>query len=161
MSEKETYSLDEAQTEFAKKTNDGEVWGYLENESRTAEEDAAMVNAAHASLYHWAKVGTAVNRQRGEWMLSRVYTVLGRAEPAVHHARRCLDLTEANMDDMAVFDKGYAFEAMARSLTLAGKKDEAKDYLGKAKAVADTIDDEEDKKWFVGDLEGGVWYSIG
>ena len=160
MSEKETYSLDEAQTEFAKKTN-GEVWGYLENESRTAEEDAAMVNAAHASLYHWAKVGTAVNRQRGEWMLSRVYTVLGRAESAVHHARRCLDLTEANMDDMAVFDKGYAFEAMARSLALAGKKDEAKDYLGKAKAVADTIDDEEDKKWFVGDLEGGEWYGIG
>jgi hypothetical protein len=160
MSEDKTYSLEEAHTEFAKKTN-GEVWGYLENEKRTAEEDEAMVNAAHASLYHWSNVGTAVNRQRGEWMLSRVYTVLGRAEAAVHHARRCMDLTEAKMNDMAVFDKGYAFEAMARSLALAGKREKAEDYLSKAKAVADTIDDEEDKKWFVGDLEGGEWYGIG
>ena len=133
----------------------------MENEKRTADEDQAMVNAAHASLYHWSKVGTAVNLQRGEWMLARVYTVLGRTEAARLHAQRCFDLTEANMDDMAVFDKGYAFEAMARSLALAGKKDEAAEYLGKAKAVADTIEDEEDRKWFVGDLEGGEWYGIG
>jgi hypothetical protein len=160
MSGEKTFSLDEAQTEFAKKTN-GEVWGYLANEKRTAEDDQAMVNAAYASLYHWSKVGTEVNRQRGEWMLSRVYTVLGRAEPAMHHARRCLDLTEAHMDEMAVFDKGYAFEAMARSLALAGETGEAEEFLGKAKAIAETIDDEEDRRWFEGDLEAGDWYGIG
>jgi tetratricopeptide (TPR) repeat protein len=160
MSEDSTFSLEEAHVQFAKQAN-SEVWAYLEKEKRTAKEEQAMLNAAHASLYHWAKVGTVVNRQRGEWMLSRAYTVLGQAEPAVRHAQRCLELTEANMDDMAVFDKGYACEAMARSLALAGMKDQAREYLAQAKLVADTIDDEEDRKWFTGDLEGGEWYGIG
>lgn len=159
MAEDTKFSLDEAQVEFAKQTN-GEVWAFLDMEKRTLDEDEAMVNTAHASLYHWTKAGTAVNRQRGEWMLSRVYTVLGRAEPALHHAQRCLDLMEANMDDMAVFDKGYAYEAMARSHALAGKKAAAEEYLAKAKAVVESIDDEEDRQWFEGDLKGGEWYGI-
>ncbi|MGD8823234.1 MAG: hypothetical protein PVG63_09050 [Anaerolineales bacterium] len=160
MPDDQSFSLEEAQTEFAKRTN-GEVWDYLEKESRTADEDEAMLLAAYASYYHWSKVGTIVHRQRGEWMLSRVYTVLGQVEPALRHAQRCLELTETNVDDMEVFDKGYAFEAMARSYALAGKKDQAKEYLDKAKAVADEIEDEEDKNLFVGDLEGGEWYGIG
>jgi tetratricopeptide (TPR) repeat protein len=159
MSEDKTYTLDEAQTEFAKKIN-GEVWEFLEKEDRTQEEDEAMLLATYASYYHWTKVGTIVHHQRGEWMLSRVYTVLGQVEPALHHAQRCLELTEDNSDAMEVFDKGYALEAMARSHALAGKKNQAKEYLEKANAVADEIDDEEDKKWFVGDLKGGQWYGI-
>ena len=159
MSEDKTYTLDEAQTEFAKKIN-GEVWGFLEKEDRTLEENEAMLLAAYASYYHWTKVGTMVHRQRGEWMLSRVYTVLGQFETALHHAQRCLALTEANLDDMEVFDRGYAYEAMARSLALAGKKDKAKEFLIKAKAVSDSIDDDEDRKWFEGDLSGGEWYGM-
>ena len=46
--------------------------------------------AARASRFHWGEVGEPVNRVRGEWQCSRVYAVLGRAEPALWHARRCL-----------------------------------------------------------------------
>lgn len=152
-------SLDEAQIKFAKKTN-GEVWDLLGKEKRTAEDDETMLHAAYASMYHWTKAGTVVNWQRGEWLLSRVYTVLGRVEPALHHARRCLDLTEAHPEDMADFDIGYAYEGMARSLALAGKQKEAKDYLDKAKAVVETIADEEDRQWYADDLDGGEWYGI-
>jgi tetratricopeptide (TPR) repeat protein len=159
MSEDKMYTLEEAHTEFAKKIN-GEIWDYLEKKDRTPEEDEAMLMATYASYYHWTKVGTMAHRQRGEWMLSRVYTVLGRAEPALLHAQRCLDLTEANLDEMADFDKGYAFEAMARSHALAGEKDQAKEYLYKAKAVVETIADDEDRQWFEGDINGGEWYGI-
>jgi hypothetical protein len=40
-----------------------------------------MLHAAHASRYRWGEVGVAVNLARGEWLGSRVYSVLGRAAP--------------------------------------------------------------------------------
>jgi hypothetical protein len=42
------------------------VWSLLEQPSRTVEEDEVMVNASHASLYHWLRVGEPVNEVRGE-----------------------------------------------------------------------------------------------
>ena len=41
-----------------------------------------MVRAAYASAYHWCRAAgrTPANEARGEWMLSHVHAVLGRAE---------------------------------------------------------------------------------
>jgi hypothetical protein len=68
----------------------GLVWQLLARTDRTADEDARMVDAAHASQYHWREAGGPPGT-RGEWLVSHVYAVLGRAEPALHHARRCLE----------------------------------------------------------------------
>src|SRR6266550_8265917 len=70
------------------------VWDLLDLPSRTPDEDELMVNAAHASLYHWVQVGEPVNEARGEWQVSHVYAVLHRYEPALHHARRSLAICE-------------------------------------------------------------------
>ena len=64
------------------------TWTLLENPNRSREQDDEMIHAAHASRYHWGEVGEAVNLARGEWLCSRVYSILGRAEPALWHARR-------------------------------------------------------------------------
>jgi Tfp pilus assembly protein PilV len=89
------------------------VWRQMERTDRTPDEDAAMVHMAHASVHHWAQAGTEVNLARGEWQVSRVYTVIGRGEPALWHAQRCLDLcTRHDLDD---WDLAYAHEAMARA----------------------------------------------
>ena len=55
-------------------------------------EDDRMLHMAHASRFHWEAVGTAANLARGEWQCSRVYAVLGRSEPSLHHARRVLEI---------------------------------------------------------------------
>ncbi len=99
--------------DLAKKIN-GEAWSLLEKADRTAEDDERMVLAAHASTYHWLRAGTNAHRQPGEWMLAHVYTLLGREEPARHHARRCLAFTSQFADDMKDFDLAYADEAVAR-----------------------------------------------
>src|SRR3712207_382671 len=65
------------------------VWSLLERTDRTQADDDTMLHAAHASRYHWGQVGEPVNLARGEWQVSRVYAVLGRAEPARYHAQRC------------------------------------------------------------------------
>ena len=51
-------------------------------------ETQTMIDMAHAAKYHWGKVGTPVNQVRGDYLCSRVYAFVGRAEPALHHARR-------------------------------------------------------------------------
>ncbi len=70
------------------------VWTLLENPDRTKAQDDEMVHAAHASRYHWGEVGEPENLAIGDWQCSRVYATLGRGAPAVHHARRCLEITE-------------------------------------------------------------------
>src|SRR5439155_394862 len=74
------------------------AWKLLENPDRTPAEDDELLHCAHASRYHWIGAGTQVNAARGEWQCSRVYAVLGRGEPALHHARRCLELAETAVD---------------------------------------------------------------
>ena len=55
------------------------VWELLEKPDRSANDDIEMLNAAHASLYHWLQIGEAKNFSIGEWQLSRVYATLRRA----------------------------------------------------------------------------------
>lgn len=159
MSEKETYTEIEAHELFAKRFN-GEVWNLLEKKDRTQEEDERMIAAAYASNFHWSFVGTEVNQQRGEWILARVYTVLGEAPLAVKHASRCLELTNNFKEKMEDFDIAFAYEGIARAQALAGDGEEAKVYLEMAKKAGAEIADSEDKEIFVGDLEGGEWYGV-
>ena len=105
------------------------TWTLMEKDERTAEEDDEMLHCAHASAYHWLQVGTAANRARSEWQCSRVYTVLGRAEPALHHAQRCLEICEAEPDALEDWDLPFAYEALARAHAVAGDTAEARRYL--------------------------------
>ncbi|MFQ5871688.1 MAG: hypothetical protein ACE5IB_05985 [Candidatus Geothermarchaeales archaeon] len=127
------------------------VWSLLEKEDRTREEDDRMVHAAHASRLHWGEVGTAVNLVRGEWQVSRVYSVLERPQPAMYHAMRCLEICEAN--DIGDFDLAFAYEALARASAVAGKKDKCQNYVELAKGAGEQIKEKEDRDLFFSDLD--------
>jgi hypothetical protein len=121
------------------------TWDLIDKPDRTRDEDDEMLHRAHASRYLWGGVGTAANRARGEWICSRVYTVLGRAEPALHHARRCLELVEAHPADMEEWDLPAAYEAVARAHSVGGDLDEARRYVGLGRQAASRIEDAEDR----------------
>jgi tetratricopeptide (TPR) repeat protein len=159
MDTQKTYSLEDAHVEFAKRSN-GRVWELLDKPDRTEDEDEEMVLDAHASLYHWSFAGTEVHRQRGEWMIARVYTVLGEADQALKHANRCLELTERYKEKMRDFDVAYAHEGISRALALKGNREEAREYLDLARSAGEKISGDEDKEIFMGDLNGGEWYGI-
>jgi hypothetical protein len=120
-----------------------EVWGLMESR----EDDDRMLHAAHASRYHWGEAEECepANLARGEWQVSRVYAVLGRAEPAIWHARRCLEHCEQK--GIGDWDLAYAYEALARAHALAGNS-EARDWKTKARAAGDEIAHPEDRKHF-------------
>lgn len=134
------------------------AWSLLAKDTRTDDENEEMIHAAHASYYHWSKIGEPVNLQRGEWLISHVYAVLQRSEPAIHHAVKCLDLTEEHK--FGDFDLAYAYEAMARAHAAAGNTTEAKKYLTMARAAGDKIKREEDRKLFFADLQAGPWFGV-
>ncbi len=127
------------------------VWTLLDKPDRTGDEDDLMVHRAHAMMLHWLQVGEPVNFARGEWQLSRVYAVLGRFEPAVHHAERCRAICEA--DGLGDFDRGCAYEALARAHAAAGNVAQMKNFLDLAGTVVTGIDDEEDRTILLGDLQ--------
>lgn len=126
------------------------TWTLLEREGRTEEEDELMAHAAHASRFHWERVGEPVNRARGEWLLARVYATLGRSEPALHHARRSLALAEAH--GLGGFDLPFALEAVARAHAIAGDASEARGFRELAAAAAARIEDDEDRDVVLADL---------
>jgi DNA-binding transcriptional MerR regulator len=121
------------------------TWTLMEKTDRTQDDDDEMVHCAHASAYHWRQVGTAANRSRSEWQCSRVYAILGRTEPALAHARRCLEIVDAHPDDMKDWDKPAALESLARAHWVAGDLDEARRYAEEGRALTARIEDEDDR----------------
>jgi DNA-binding transcriptional MerR regulator len=128
------------------------TWTLMEKSGRTAEENDELLHCAHASAYHWLQAGTIVNRVRSEWQCSRVYTVLGHTEPALRHARRCLELAESAPGELEEFDLPFAYEAMARAHALAGDENEAHDWLNRAREATADVADTDDRALLESDL---------
>jgi DNA-binding transcriptional MerR regulator len=130
-----------------------ETWRLMEQENRSTLDDDRMIHTAHASRYHWgqAPTGTPANLARGEWQISRVYTVLQRAEPALHHARRVLEICEDNK--IGDWDLAFAYEAIARAYAVAGDTQQARAYTDQALAAAEEITEDEDRELLLADLE--------
>lgn len=128
------------------------VWRLLEKPDRTPEDDETMVHAAHASRFYWGESGKPVNWARGDWQLSRVYATLGRPEPALHHARRCLDLCLAHAREIEDWDLPFAYEALARAHAVAGDAEEADRLRLLAEAAAEKVEDANDRALVLADL---------
>jgi hypothetical protein len=127
------------------------AWTLLERADRSPAEDDLMIHAAHASRFLWEDVGGPTQHARGEWQVSRVYAVLGRAEPALHHARRCLGVCEAS--DIGGFDLAFAYEALARAHGIAGDRAEAERCAALARDLAAAVEDDEDRQVLLDDLD--------
>lgn len=126
------------------------TWDLLEKTDRTPAETDRMINAAHASRYHWEIAGDALNIARGEWQISRVYSVIGRAEPCLYHAERCLHVTLENK--LADFDLAFAYEAMARACHLSGDLMETAKFITLGQEAGEKINEEDDREYFFKEL---------
>jgi hypothetical protein len=130
-----------------------QTWELMGKQDRSVEEDDAMLHMAHASAHHWRAEGsgaTANNLARSEWQVSRVYTVLGRGEPAGYHARRCLEICQAN--GIGDWDLAFAYEALARAASTAGDLAAANSWAEQARRAAEDIAEDEDRDLVLTDL---------
>jgi hypothetical protein len=77
--------------------------------------------------------------------------VLGRPEPALHHARRVLGICQEN--GIADWDLGFAYEALARASAVAGDAGQARSHTDQALAAAKEIAEDDDRDLLLADLE--------
>lgn len=127
------------------------TWDYIEKETRSKEDDLMMIHLAHTSRYHWSIVGEAIHFERGEWLISKVYHLLGKAESAMYHAQACLDICkEHNILD---FDIAFAYEAMAKSHNLLNHKDEYESFKKMAFDALDGIKEKGDYDYTLSELK--------
>lgn len=127
------------------------VWDLMGTENRSTADDDRMLHMAHASRYHWGQVGAPENLARGEWQCSRVYAVLRRPEPCLHHATRVLELCREH--GIGDWDLAFAYEAIARAHAIAGDAALAREFTEQAIAAAADIADDEDRELVLSDLE--------
>lgn len=150
MTEEKKYTEQECHKKFAVDCFN-RVWKLHDKKERTREEDDKMVHAAHASRFHWGEIGTAVNFERGEWQISRVYSVLNKPQLALYHANKCLEICKEN--NIGDWDIAFAYEAVARAYAVAGKKTESEKYIKLAKEAGERIKEKEDKDLFFSELK--------
>ncbi len=135
-----------------------QTWELIKKPDRTTDDDLEMIHRAHASRYLWGHVGTETNRSRGEWQIAHVYTSLNRAEPALYHAKRCLEICETN--HIGDFDLAFAYEALARAQACAGDRSAAQQNYRLAETAGEKIAEQEDRDQFKHDLAQGPWFDL-
>ncbi len=136
-----------------------QVWNLLAKEERKPEEDSKMIAMAFGSQYHWYKSPNwqPVNAQRGEWIISHVFAVLGKGKEALNHAESCMKMTEEQ--NLTGFDLAYAYEAMARAHAANQNIDQSKEFYQKATLAGNEITGE-DRKLFLADLTSEPWFGL-
>jgi hypothetical protein len=127
------------------------VWDLMEAENRSEAEVQEMIHTAHASRYHWGEIGGPTQFARGEWQISRVYSILGYGEAALRHAEYCLMWCER--ESIGAFDLAFAHEALARAYNILQQEDKKDMHLRIAEKIGDEIDDEENRVWLKDNLE--------
>lgn len=127
------------------------TWDLMEKENRSRDDDDAMLHMAHASRHHWGQVGKPEHFARGEWQCSRVYAVLRRPEPCLHHAQRVLDICQEH--GIGDWDLAFAYEALARGHAINGDSEQARAFTEQALAAAEDIAEDGDRDLVLSDLE--------
>jgi len=115
----------------------------LSTAARGAAEDREMLDAAHASAWHWAKVGTELNRMRATMLLAEVHALVGMGERALAYAEqtRAYFLAGETPD----WEVALAHAIYAHAAHVAGRAGEHRDAYAQAEAALAAIADDEDR----------------
>ena len=126
------------------------TWSLLDMPDRSGSQDLDLIHCAHASRWHWGRAGGPQEWAVGEWQCSRVYATVGRAEPSLVHAQRCLALcVEHHLDGYIV---ASAHEALARAYLVGGDPVAARTERDRAAELAAALPDPADRAVVEGDL---------
>ena len=128
-------------------------WELLDlGDQRTPEQDDELLTVAFASKFHWTRVQgvTAENLAIADNQVARAACAAGLGDVAVAYAERALTRTTAEgWDDWRL---ASAHEIRARAAAAAGDVGARDEHLAKAREVAASIDDAEDRAVIEGQI---------
>ncbi len=124
------------------------AWRLSEQAERSAAEDEEMLNAAHASAFHWSRAGNELNAARAWMLLGRVHALLGNGQAALRYARQCHDYLAAH--DPPDWELAFVHAVLAHAAFAAGDGTLHALHYAKARDLGAAIADDEDRSIFLG-----------
>lgn len=131
------------QTEVAMRCNN-RAWA-LSVQPRNAAEDREMLDAAHTSAYHWAQVGTELNRMRATMLLAEVHALLGHGSTAMLLAKQMRDYF-VGRSDTPDWELAFTHAVHAHCAHAAGNLAVYRDAYQDAVAALAAVGDDEDRE---------------
>ncbi len=127
------------------------AWESIDKVERTALETDEMIDAAHASAWHWRERSDRTNENLSisYWQLSRVHALAGNGPLSSRYARLCLDVSR----DEGPFLLGYAYEALARAAAVEGDSPAQARHTTQARGLLAQITDPEERRLLEKDLD--------
>ena len=120
------------------------AWGIAAQSSRTPDETAQMLDAAHSASFHWQVVGNELNLMRANTLLAEVHALAGFGQSALNLAEQVRTFFLARQTDDWELALVHAIHSHAAHA--AGESDKHRDsYLAAEEAIAN-IADEEDRR---------------
>ena len=110
---------------------------------RTAAQDQEMLDAAHASAWHWSAIGTELNRMRAAMLLAEVHALLGYGTTALRHAEEMRAYFVSH--DTADWELAFTHVVHAHAASVAGAAEAHRIAYGKAVIAINAIADVEDR----------------
>jgi len=127
------------------------TWDLIDKKDKTKEERLEMIRLAQTSRHHWGVVGSPLEFERGDWLISKVYALEGYGELALEHALICLKVCLEN--DIADFDICFAYEAIANAYKALGDMKKVKEFKEKAYKGLDFIKDKGDRDYTKSEID--------
>lgn len=141
---------------FAIKSNN-DFWTLIDRGHLTPAEKEEVIHLAHASLWHWSKVGQPINLVRGYYVISRAYFSADKKIEGIYWGEKCWDQTE-EMNLMG-FDLVFGLEISARCKAAQGLEEEFEEIEKQFHIEVDNLD-KEDKDLCMGEWNKGPWFNL-
>ncbi|HVV35861.1 MAG TPA: hypothetical protein VHC63_04600 [Acidimicrobiales bacterium] len=119
------------------------AWELIDKPDRTPDDDAAMLERAFASRWHWGFVGGPEQTATGDWQIAHCASLLGYGWMAQQYAQRAFDVCEREgwMD----WQRASMLEGMARAAAVAGDAAAHRKYYTLAEEAVAAIAQEEER----------------
>ncbi len=119
----------------------------LSVQDRSPAQDREMLDAAHASAWHWAQVGTELHRMRATTLLAEVHASLGMGATALALAETMREYFLSR--DTPDWEVACVHAVHAHAAHAAGRRAEHRQAYAHAAAALEAIADDEDRKVIV------------
>lgn len=121
-----------------------------EKPDRSADERAAMIDAAQTARRYWGRAGSWLEVERAEYRLAITWTRAGDCAQARTHAQNCLAIVDAN--NGAALERFFGWEALGTVARAAGDADGHAQALARARAEFEQLSPD-DRGWCGAELD--------
>lgn len=123
------------------------AWELIERADRTPSEVHEMLHAAHASAWHWARVGTALNEARANMLLGLAHALVGDGPLGLRYAM--LAFNYFNEHEAPDWEQAFAHAALAAAAKGAGDAALHAEHYAEAERLGLAIADDQDRDIFM------------